>query len=75
MIQSHTIDIDGRFIGAAIRLHDGYRFVAVDPRLEEIDASHWPSLDALRRVARRLLSPRPPQPALEHAILRSLDGV
>ena len=52
MLQSHVIDIDGVFVGAAVRLHDGYRFVATDLRLEEIDGSHWPSLDDVRRVAR-----------------------
>ncbi len=52
MFQSHVIDIDGVFVGAAVRLHEGYRFVATDLRLEEIDGSLWPSLDDVRRVAR-----------------------
>ena len=58
MLQSHVIDIDGHFVGAAVRLQDGYRFVATDLRLEEIDGSHWPSLDALRRIARTRLQAR-----------------
>ena len=52
MLQSHVIDIDGVFVGAAVRLHDGYRFVATDIRLDEIDGSQWPSLDDVRRIAR-----------------------
>lgn len=56
MLQSHVIDIDGVFVGAAVRLHNGYRFVATDLRLEDIDGSHWPSLDDVRRVARGRLS-------------------
>jgi hypothetical protein len=56
MLQSHVIDIDGVFVGAAVRLHDSYRFVATDLRLDEIDGSLWPSLEAVRRVARSRLS-------------------
>jgi len=55
MLQSHVIDIDGVFVGAAVRLHDGYRFVATDLRLDEIDGSLWPSLNDVRRVARARL--------------------
>lgn len=58
MLQSHVIDIDGVFVGAAVRLHDGYRFVATDLRLEDIDGSHWPSLDDVRRIARGQLHAR-----------------
>ncbi len=65
MLQSHVIDIDGVFVGAAVRLHDGYRFVATDLRLEDIDGSHWPSLDDVRRVARgRFLARRYPVQAM-----------
>jgi hypothetical protein len=56
MLQSHVIDIDGVFVGAAVRLHDGYRFVATVLRLDEIDGSLWPSLNDVRRVARARLS-------------------
>jgi hypothetical protein len=54
MLQSHIIEIDGNFVGAAVRQHDGYRFVAVDVRLHDLDASLWPSLADVQRVARRL---------------------
>jgi hypothetical protein len=65
MFQSHVIDIDGVFVGAAVRLHDGYRFVATDFRLEEIDGSHWPSLEDVRRVVRaRLLVGHTPAQAI-----------
>jgi hypothetical protein len=54
MLQSHVIEIDGTFVGAAIRQHNGYRFVAVDVRLEELDATVWPTLADVQRLARRL---------------------
>lgn len=61
MLQSHVIDIDGAFVGAAIRQQDGFRFVAVDVRLDELDGKILPSLDDVRRQARTayLLGHRP----------------
>jgi hypothetical protein len=55
MLQSHIIEIDGVFVGAAIRIDRGYRFVATDLRLEDLDSSIWPTLADVRRVARRAL--------------------
>jgi hypothetical protein len=55
MLQSHVIDIDGVFVGAAVRLDTGYRFIATDMRLEELDATIWPSLADVRRLARRVI--------------------
>ena len=46
MLQSHIIEIDGVFVGAAIRIDRGYRFVATDFRLEELDTTIWPTLAA-----------------------------
>ncbi len=61
MIQSHVVEIDGTFVGAAVRQQDGYRFVAVDVRLDELDGRIWPSLDAVRRDARNtFVMGRPP---------------
>ena len=54
MLQSHVIEIDGRFVGAAVRLDLGYRFVAVDFRLEDLDGTTWPNLADVQRLARRL---------------------
>jgi hypothetical protein len=54
MLQSHIIDIDGVFVGAAIRIDRGYRFVATDIRMEALDSSIWPTLTDLQRVARRV---------------------
>jgi hypothetical protein len=68
MLQSHIIDVDGVFVGTAIRIDRGYRFVAIDFRLEELDSSVWPTLDDVRRLARRTLvaatSAGPISPAL-----------
>jgi hypothetical protein len=54
MLQSHVIDIDGAFVGAAVRLDTGYRFIAIDMKLEELDGSVWPTLADVQRLARRL---------------------
>jgi hypothetical protein len=54
MLQSHIIDIDGVFVGAAIRIDRGYRFVAIDLRMEELDSTIWPTLADVQRLARRL---------------------
>ena len=54
MLQSHIIDIDGVFVGAAIRIDRGYRFVATDLRMEELDTSIWPTLADVQRVALRV---------------------
>jgi hypothetical protein len=54
MLQSHVIEIDGAFVGAAVRLDTGYRFIATDFRLEELDGTTWPSLTDVKRLANRL---------------------
>jgi hypothetical protein len=54
MLQSHVIEIDGAFVGAAVRLDTGYRFIAIDLRLEELDGTTWPSLADVKRLAHRL---------------------
>jgi hypothetical protein len=54
MLQSHIIDIDGAFVGAAVRLDRGYRFVATDIRLDDLDGSIWPTLADIQRLAREL---------------------
>jgi hypothetical protein len=51
MLQSHVIEIDGAFVGAAVRLDDGYRFVATDHRLHELNGTIWPSLADVRHRA------------------------
>jgi hypothetical protein len=54
MWQSHVIEIDGAFVGAALRVEDGYRFIATDIRMDELDGTTWPSLADVRRLAHRL---------------------
>jgi len=54
MLQSHPIDIDGVFVGAAVRLDRGYRFIAINMRLEELDQTIWPTLADVQRLARRI---------------------
>ena len=56
MLQSHVIDIDGRFVGVALRLDRGFRFIAVDPRVEDLGEFIWPGIDDICRMARRALA-------------------
>lgn len=55
MFQSHVVEVDGTFVGAAVRQENGFRFVAVDLRMEELHDSVLPSLRDVHRLARRLL--------------------
>ncbi len=56
MIQSHVIDVAGVFVGAAVKTSEKFRFIAVDPRVEDLDQSEWPSLADVRRVASHLIT-------------------
>lgn len=60
MMQSHAIDVDGRFVGAAVRDEDGYRFVALDIRLDELDGAVWPTLAQVRWEVRRVAAMQRP---------------
>jgi hypothetical protein len=64
MLQSHIVDIDGTFVGAAVLIAEGYKFVAVDRRLLGLDGRVLPTLGDLRRAARAVFfSGRVPAPA------------
>ncbi|MBN8871557.1 MAG: hypothetical protein J0H67_01865 [Rhodospirillales bacterium] len=54
MLQSHIIEVDGAFLGAAVRLDVGYRFIATDMRLDDLDGTIWPTLGQVKRLARQL---------------------
>ena len=56
MHQSHVIEVSGVFAGAAMETDNRFRFIAVDPRLEDLDQSEWPSLSDIRRVAAHVLT-------------------
>jgi hypothetical protein len=51
--QSHVIEIDGIFVGAAARYGDSYRFVGVDSRLMEMDGQLFARLSEVREAASR----------------------
>lgn len=53
MKQSHVIEIDGIFVGAAARYGDRYRFVGVDARLKEMDGQLFTALAEVREAASR----------------------
>jgi len=50
MFQSHVIEINGTFIGAAVPTLGGFRFRAVHPQVDELDGFSWTSLDELRHA-------------------------
>ena len=56
MFQSHVIEVAGRFVGAVIGYSGKFRFVAVDPRVEELDGSEWASLPDVQRVVAHLMT-------------------
>ena len=65
MRQSHVVEIDGTFVGAAVQVPDGFKFVAVDVRLDGLDGRVLPSLADLRRTARAaFFSGRVPPPTV-----------
>ncbi len=51
MLQSHVIEVNGTFIGAAVTTDHGFRFRAVHPRVDDLDGRVWASLAALRSAA------------------------
>ena len=69
MLQSHIVEVDGAFVSVAGRIDRGDRFIATDFRLQALDRSTWPTLDDVRRLARRslkaALSAGPIAPALD----------
>ena len=66
MHHSHVIEVSGQFAGAAVSHEGRFRFVAVDPRVEELDDSMWPSLPDVQRVVDHLLTTGR-LPATQHA--------
>ncbi len=54
MLQSHVIEVNGTFIGAAVTTDRGFRFRAVHPRVDDLDGRTWDSLAALRSAAGHL---------------------
>ena len=56
MHQSHIIEVGGQFAGAAVDHGGTFRFIAVDPRVDDLDGSLWPTLPDVRRVVGHLLT-------------------
>ena len=54
MNQSHIVEVNGAFVGAAITTATGFRFRAVHIKVDELDESAWRSLDDLTRAVRQL---------------------
>jgi hypothetical protein len=76
MLQSHVIDVDGAFVGAAVRLDRGYRFIATDIRLDDLDGSIWPTLADVKRLARELyLTSRFARPVAASPLVRGQSSL
>ncbi len=56
MYQSHIVEISGQFAGAAVTHGGRFRFIAVDPRVDELNESVWPSLADVHRVVGHLMT-------------------
>ncbi len=54
--QSFVVEISGAFAGAAVTHSGKFRFIAVDPRVDELDGSLWPTLPDIQRVVGHLLT-------------------
>ncbi len=76
MLQSHVIEADGVFLGAAVRLDTGYRFVAVDLRVEPLDETTWPDLATVQRLVRHLHATGrfPPGPRAQPGVVSLLNA-
>jgi hypothetical protein len=61
MSQSIPIEVDGSFVGAALRQDNGVRFIATDPRVAEMHQTLWPAVaDALRAAEQMVYTGRIP---------------
>ncbi len=56
MFQSQVIEVAGTFVGVAVSTSGKFRFIAVNPSVEELDGSEWQSLPDMRRVVGCLLT-------------------
>jgi hypothetical protein len=74
MHHSHVIEVAGQFAGAAVAHQNKFRFVAVDPRVEELDDSLWPSLPDVQRVVGHLMTTGRLPPAPSHPSRSSAPG-
>jgi hypothetical protein len=61
LVRSQVVDVDGVFVGAAVRETEGWRFVAVDERTQKLNGDCFPSLEAIRHHARLALLGGPPR--------------
>jgi hypothetical protein len=54
MRSSVPVEINGVFLGAAVEHELGVRFIAVDPRVTDMNQSIWPNLDYAKSSARQM---------------------
>jgi len=56
MIQSRPVEVEGRFVGVAVQASALWHFVAVDPALEDLHGTWFPSAPAAEDAARQMLA-------------------
>ena len=62
MRQSSVIDINGIFVGAAVRTQQNFRFVATHGRVENLDGSEFATLNEVKSAASAAFFSHPPEP-------------
>jgi hypothetical protein len=55
MRKSRVVEVEGVFVGTAIDVEGGYRFIPVDGRLRSLAECVCPTLADIQRLARSLL--------------------
>lgn len=56
MLASRPIEAQGRFLGVAVTHETRWRFVAIDPLVEDIDGATFPDPAEAKRVAELVLA-------------------
>ena len=56
MSHSIPIEVDGIFVGAAVRQERGVRFIATDLRVAEMDQTFWPTAEDVLRAAKQVMN-------------------
>jgi hypothetical protein len=74
MLQSHVVEVNGTFVGAAITTAAGFRFRAIHPWVEDLDESTWRSMDELSRAVSHLFTTGRTSTVADPSIDRSVQS-
>ncbi len=56
MIQSRPVEVDGRFVGVAVRASAQWHFVALDPQVEDLHGACFGSPAEAAALARQVIA-------------------